>query len=255
MKIALLNKPTLALTNCELTFLDRTPIHLETALQQHADYASALQSFGLHVEVLEINPTAPDAVFVEDTAIILDEVAIMTSMGNSNRRAEVIAMSEILARYRANLRTIAVPASIEGGDVLVVDKTIYVGESSRTNAAGIAALAGITEPFGYQVVAVKVHGCLHLKTGITAIDDGFYIVNSSWVDTRVFAKSRLIEVAEGEPWAANVLKIDDGLIVNSAYPATAYKIESAGYQVHRLNISEFGKAEAGLTCMSLIFKV
>lgn len=252
-KTAILNRPTPALDQCELTFIDRSSIHLKTAQRQHSDYASALRRAGVQVDVLDVNQTFPDAVFVEDVAVILDEMAVVASMGNPIRRAEIPAMAEIIAGFRPEIRYISLPATIEGGDVLRVGRTLFVGESPRTNRAGITALEDIAGPFGYEVVPVKVHGCLHLKTGITALDDETFIHNPAWVDTGPFQNYRRIEVGADEPWAANVLRIGNSLIVNACCPRTADYIDDFGFTTERVDISEFGKAEAGLTCMSLVF--
>ena len=254
MKIAILNRPSRALEKCELTFMDRNTIHFDVALKQHADYATVIRDVGVQVEMLEVTQAAPDSVFVEDTAIILDELAIVTSMGSASRRVEIEAMSEVVAGFRETVKRISSPANIEGGDVLRVGKTLFVGESSRTNAAGISALDKFVRPYGYRVCPVKVRGCLHLKTGITALDDETFIYNSQWIDASPFAEAKLIDVAVDEPFGANVLRIDDQLILNAAYPRTADKIEALKFKTKRVNISEFGKAEAGLTCMSLVFE-
>lgn len=252
MYIGILNKPSKELENCELTYMDRKPILFEKALQQHTHYASVLESIGVRVHQVEVNQSSPDSVFVEDVAIILDEIAIMTSMGTPSRRGELKEMETVISAFRSRLYHIHVPAAIEGGDVLRVGKTLFVGQSSRTNTAGIHALRDIVSRYGYEVVPVHVHGCLHLKTGVTALNDDTLIVNPKWIDTHPFRKFKCIEVVNGEPWAANVLRVDDQLIVNAAYPETAKIIRSLGYNVHEADISEFGKAEAGLTCMNLI---
>lgn len=254
MKIAIVNRPNLALERCELTFLGRESIDLETAQQQHSKYVAALRRICAQVEVLKVNQKSPDAVFVEDVAVILDELAVITSMGSATRRAEVIIMADLIAGFRKEVRHISLPATIEGGDVLRVGRTLFVGESSRTNSAGIAALGDIVRPFGYSVVAVKVHGCLHLKTGVTALNDETFILNPDWIDPAPFAKFKLINVAADEPWGANVLRIENRLIVNASYPRTAERIDALGLMSEKVNISEFGKAEAGLTCMSLVFE-
>ena len=162
-------------------------------------------------------------------------------------------MHHALAKWRPVVRTITAPANIEGGDVLRVGKTLFVGESPRTNQVGIAALAAMVQPFGYQVQAVRVHGCLHLKTGITALDDETLLCNRDWIDGSSFVNYRLIDVDAQEPWSANVLRINERLLVNAAYPRTADRLEVLRFDCRRVDISEFGKAEAGLTCLSLVF--
>ena len=255
MRIALLNKPTPALEECQLTFLGRDSIQLEFALQQHAEYAAALCKMGVHVEMLEVNQSCPDAVFVEDTAIILDEVAVITSMGSASRRTETAAMAGATSNFRRDVRRISLPATIDGGDVLRVGKTLFVGKSSRTNDAGINAFEEIVKFFSYAVHRVQVSGCLHLKTGITALNDETVVCNPDWVDVSRFADYRLIQVDAREPWGANALRIGDRLLLNTSYPRTADRIDALNFECVRVDISEFGKAEAGLTCLSIVFEV
>ncbi len=253
MKIGIINKPSLELMQCELTFLDRESIHYDIAMNQHAQYADALQQAGVDVHVFDKNQTSPDSVFVEDVAIILDELAIICSMGTPSRRGEIDEMKKIISQFRDNIHQIRLPATIEGGDVLRVGRTLYVGQSSRTNIEGIDALIDIVSAFGYRVVPIRVYGCLHLKTGVTALSDDTLLINPNWIDVEHFNEYKLIEVAPDEPWAANVLRIDDYLITNAAFPETAKIIRSSGFDIHEIDISEFSKAEAGLTCMSLVF--
>jgi dimethylargininase len=252
MKTAILNQPTPALAECELTFIRREPIHFETVWRQHAAYAAALQRVGVRVALCTVNQASPDAVFVEDHAIILDEIAIMASMGSVSRRSEVGAMAGIISGFR-EIKAISLPATIEGGDVLRVGKTLFVGLSSRTNEEGFVAFEEIARLYGYLVIPVTVHGCLHLKTGVTALNDETFIRNPAWFDATPFRAVKWIDVPPDEPWAANVLRIGETIIVNAACPRTADIIERLGFNTERVDISELNKAEAGLTCMSLIF--
>lgn len=250
--VALLNRPSAALASCELTFIERKAIDLDRALEQHADYAQALSRLGAEVRILNVNPACADGVFVEDAAVILDELAVICSMGVSSRRPEIPALRQVISELR-DVSCIDLPATLEGGDVLRVDRTLYVGESSRTNAAGIEALRKTVAGLGYSVVAVSVPGCLHLKTCVTALDAETFLMNSQWLHDHPFKRFRLIEVDPSEPWAANTLAVNGTLLLNAAYPSTADKIEAMGYASVRVDVSEFGKAEAGLTCLSLIF--
>ena len=173
-------------------------------------------------------------------------------MGSESRRAELPAMRSVLRQYR-EVVDVALPATLEGGDVLRIGKTLYVGDSARTNSAGIHALRSIAGPLGYSVVPVKVPGCLHLKTCITALDDETCVVNPKWLDCEPFNHLRLLEVSANEPWGANVVRLPDTLLVNAACRETNEKIRALGFTIEPVDISEFGKAEAGLTCMSLLF--
>lgn len=252
MLCAITHLPSPKLQECELTFLESEPISMEKANEQHKSYCAMLERCGANVIVLDENVACPDSVFVEDPIIVFDEVAVLTSMGVASRRAESEAMEKIFSQYRT-IKSISLPAKIEGGDVLKIGKKIFVGESPRTNREGIAALEAIIAPLGYAVFLVKVTGCLHLKTGATALDEKTILINSRWVDAKGFEGFRLIDVPSEEPFGANVLKIGETLCMNEAFPKSIALVKSLGYTVDSTNISEFVKAEAGLTCMSVPF--
>ena len=249
---ALVNRPSAALAGCELTFLEREAIDIGRAQRQHEAYTEALRALGVDVHVLQVNERGPDGVFVEDVAVILDEVAVITTMGTPSRRGEIAAMRQAIAQVRETT-SMALPATLEGGDVLRVGRTLFVGQTSRTNREGAAAFQAVARPLGYTVVSVEVPGCLHLKTCITALDDETCLVNRQWLDVTPFAGFALVDVAPGEPWGANVVRLPLGLLMNAAYPETATRVRALGHDVRLVDISEFGKAEAGLTCMSLLF--
>lgn len=225
---------------------------MEIANLQHQTYRAMLERCGAKVIVLDENLACPDSVFVEDPIIVFDEVAVLTSMGVESRRKESEAMERVFSKYR-KIERIVLPAKIEGGDVLKIGKKIFVGESARTNKEGIEALKTIIKPFGYEVIAVKVTGCLHLKTGATALDDKTIFINSHWVDAEAFEGFAKVEALNDEPFGANVLKMGNILCMNEAFPKSIAHIKSLGYTVDSCNISEFVKAEAGLTCMSVPF--
>lgn len=225
---------------------------MEIANLQHQTYRAMLERCGAKVIVLDENLACPDSVFVEDPIIVFDEVAVLTSMGVESRRKESEAMERVFSKYR-KIERIVLPAKIEGGDVLKIGKKIFVGESARTNKEGIEALKTIIKPFGYEVIAVKVTGCLHLKTGATALDDKTIFINSHWVDAEAFEGFAKVEALNDEPFGANVLKMGNILCMNEAFPKSIALINSLGYTVDSCNISEFVKAEAGLTCMSVPF--
>jgi dimethylargininase len=243
--------PTLA--RCELTFRQREPFDLVRAVAQHAAYAALLRSLGLEVIELPADPALPDCCFVEDVAVVLDEVALLTMPGASSRRGETAAVEAALARFRSLERT-RLPATLEGGDVLRVGRRLFVGRSPRTNEAGIARLAGVAEPLGYRVLPVTVTGCLHLKSAVTALDDERVLANPAWIDTGPFARLGVVPVAPDEPGAANVLRVAGLVVAHPGYPRTLDRVAELGYAVRPLDISEFLKAEAALTCKSLLFR-
>ena len=252
MLLAITHLPSPALQHCELTFLKSEPISMEIANLQHQAYCAMLERCGAKVIVLDENLACPDSVFVEDPIIVFDEVAVLTSMGVESRRKESEAMERVFSKCR-KIERIVLPAKIEGGDVLKIGKKIFVGESARTNKEGIEALKTIIKPFGYEVIAVKVTGCLHLKTGATALDDKTIFINSHWVDAEAFEGFAKVESLNDEPFGANVLKMGNILCMNEAFPKSIAHIKSLGYTVDSCNISEFVKAEAGLTCMCVPF--
>lgn len=236
----------------ERTFVDDQPIDLALALRQHEGYRRALEECGASVTLLDVNGAMPDCVFVEDTALVLDEVAVMMSPGAVSRRREPAGIEPELAKYRPIAR-IKLPATIDGGDIVVSGREVYVGRSPRTNDDGIAALRQTLAPYGYSVTGVPVHGCLHLKTACSALADGRLLVNASWIDASAFDETRLVHVPETEPWAGDVVVIGDQIIASDAFPATIDRLRGLGWRVVPVSVSEFAKAEGGVTCLSLVF--
>lgn len=252
MIVALTREPARALDACELTHVERVPIDAGAAARQHRAYRDVLRACGARVVTLPAVDELPDSVFVEDTAIVLDEVAVLTRPGVESRRGEVNLIKPEVARLRPVVR-VEPPATIEGGDVLRLGRTLYVGLSPRTNAEGAAALRRLAAPHGYEVVTVKPRGCLHLKTGCSALDDGTVLVNPAWVDAAVFRGLEVLAADAAEPWAANVVSVGGALCVSAAFPRTAEMLAARGYDVRPVEVSEFGKAEGSLTCLSLLF--
>jgi dimethylargininase len=240
-----------SLARCELTYLEREPIDLGRAVAQHAEYAALLRGLGLDVVELPADDALPDACFVEDAAVVLDEAALVTMPGAPSRRGELPAVAEALARFRRVERA-ELPATIEGGDVLHVGFTVFVGRSPRTNEEGVARLRAFAEPHGYSVVPVDVTGCLHLKSAVTALDAGRLLANPAWIDTTPFAGLDVLSVAPEEPGAANVLRVAGCVIAHAGFPRTLERIAALGYVLRTLDVSEFLKAEAALTCKSLL---
>ena len=240
------------LASCELTHLERRPIDFARALEQHASYQDALRGSGVDVIELAADPALPDGVFVEDTAVVVDEVAILASPTPVSRRAETLAVEVALQPFRPLLR-LPPDARLEGGDVLHAGRTLYVGLSARTNEAGVQALARMVSAFGYSIVPVKVAGCLHLKSACGLLDEETILINRAWVNANVFSGLRLVDVPAEETWGANVLALPGAVFVSRAFPRTGDLVRSLGYVVVELNVDELHKAEGGLTCMSLLF--
>lgn len=242
-----------SLARCELSHIGRTPIDVALARVQHDEYLRALESAGCRVTVLPEQAELPDSVFVEDVAIVLDEVAVMTRPGAPSRRPEVASVADLLRRYRP-LEAIESPATLDGGDVLRMGRTLYVGQSARSNPEGMAQLRKLLAAHGYAVEGVPTHDCLHLKSAVTALSDGCVLLQPAWVDRRCFADFRIIEVNPAEAHAANVLRIGDALIMPASFSRTRQRLLDAGFQVTVVDVSELQKAEGAVTCCSLVFR-
>jgi dimethylargininase len=253
MDLALTREVSPSLGRCELTFVERAPIDLTRARAQHDDYCARLSRAGLEVIRLPADPVCPDGCFVEDTAIVLDELAIVTMPGSAPRRAETPAIAQALAPYRRVLQ-MSLPATLDGGDVLQMGRRLFVGRTSRSNAAGIEFLRRAVGPHGYGVVAVEVTGCLHLKSAVTALDDETILANPAWFDAAPLATFRMVQVEASEPGAANVLRVRSEVWGHPGFPRTLDRLDRAGYRITAVDISEFLKAEAALTCKSLLFR-
>jgi dimethylargininase len=243
--------PTLAA--CELTHLDRTPIDVGRAAAQHAEYEAALRRLGVDVRRVPPAPDHPDAVFIEDTAVVVDEVAVITRPGAASRRAETDAVAAVLATLRPVVRLEA-PATLDGGDVLVVGRRVFAGRTARTSDAGIAALRAALAPYRYEGQGVEVTGCLHLKSAVTALDDATVLVNPAWVDPAAFAPLRTIVVDPTEPMAANVVRVGERLLAAEAYPRTVARLREDGYDVVTVPADELAKAEGAVTCCSILVR-
>jgi dimethylargininase len=249
MLTALTRQVSPSFAACELTFLERQPIDVSKAIEQHRAYEACLASFGARVISLPPDPLFPDSVFVEDPAIVLDEIAVITRPGAESRRGETTSIAEALAPFR-ELVYIREPGTLEGGDVIRIGKKLFVGLSQRTNLEGIRQLSS----FGYDVVPVEVRGCLHLKSGACWAGGDTILVNHQWIDSSMFRGFNLIAVAADEPAAADVLPIGGELLVPSNFVNTSEILEKSGIKVRPIDVSELQKAEAGVTCMSLLFE-
>ena len=253
MAIALTRAVSESLAQCELTHLSREPISIERAREQHAAYEKLLESLGVSVHRVAGAPELPDAVFIEDTAVVTDELAVITRPGAASRRPETIAVAEALGQYRKVVHLEA-PATLDGGDVLRTRKTLWVGLSSRTNAVGAAQLGGALAPFGYKVHAMRVEGCLHLKSAVTSVGENLLLVNPAWLPADAFPGIPRIEVDPAEPYAANALRVGDTLIFPAHFPRTLDRLLARGLAVKTVDASELAKAEGAVTCCSILLE-
>lgn len=255
MRIAITRPVSTSIVQCELTHLVREPIDHARAVRQHAAYEDALARHVVEIVRAPALDELPDAVFVEDTAVVFDEVAVMARSGAPSRRPEARAVERVLARYR-DVEHIVAPGTLDGGDVLRVGKRIFVGRSSRTNDAGILQLRAVVAKFGYKLVAVDVRGCLHLKSAVTAVAGNTLLGNAGWVRREAFGNLKWIDIDPTEPLAANALWVGDGVIYPRAFPRTAAllrtHLDSLGLSLDFVDASELAKAEGGVTCCSLI---
>jgi dimethylargininase len=243
------------IVECALTHVDRQPIDAERAAAQHQAYEQALCDAGFDIVRLPYLADDPDAVFVEDTALLLGEHAVITRPGTASRADEIDSTAEGLQPYFPIRRLPA--GTLDGGDVLRIDDTLYVGKSSRTDAAGTRALADAVGPLGYRVVPVELGRCLHLKTAATFAGPDregrpTLLFNPQWVDSAIFQGTEPLAVSEGEPNGANVVRAGDRLIYAAGSPKTAARLGDRGFEIVEVDLSELQKAEAGGTCMSLI---
>jgi dimethylargininase len=237
---------------CQLEYQPRQEIDVARAVEQHRGYESVLRELGVRVISLPADPEFPDGLFVEDPAVVLDEIAVMGRMAKAERRGESEGLAAALADFRP-LAWLREPATLEGGDVMQAGKTLYTGISRRTNREGVKRLGEIVAPHGYRVAPVPVDGCMHLKTACSYLGEGTVLANRKWIDAAAMAGLRIIDVPPEEPWAANVLRIGETLLIPAAFPKTRKLLETAGFTVRTVDTSELAKAEAGMTCMSLVF--
>lgn len=242
-----------AIARCELSFIDRKAIDLSLARQQHEAYEVLLATLGTRILSLPPEPDLPDSMFVEDPAIVLDEIAIILPMGIESRRGEGASLEKELSKHR-KLAHVLLPGTLEGGDVLRMGRKLFVGLTKRSNAQGIHQLAEIVTPHGYEVVSVPVTGCLHLKSAVTSVAENTLLANRTWFDTTAFTGCDWIDVDPSEPHAANALAVAGTVILPASFPRTRGRLGSLGFRVTTLDISELQKAEAGLTCSSLLFE-
>ncbi len=254
MRIALTREVSDSIVACELTHLDRVVIDVDLARRQHAAYETALGALGCHVVQLPPEPQMPDAVFVEDVAIVLDELAVVARPGARSRRGETGSVATALKRHRP-LFTIDPPGTIEGGDVLKVGRALFVGVSTRTNQPGLEQFRQIVSAFDYWVEPVEVAGALHLKSAITGVGERTLLINRNWVDAHAFGDYDLIDVDPTEPFSANALLVGGSLIYPEQCERTRAMLDGLGIRIVPVNVSELAKAEGGVTCCSVIFDV
>lgn len=253
MVIAITRQVSPRFDECEITHIERSPIDLDLARRQHALYVNALKQLGCNVIELPAEADLPDSVFVEDAAFILPEAAVITRPGADSRKPETESIIRALSPH-LDLVQVCAPATVDGGDVLVLGKNIYVGLSTRSNQEAIDQINDLLQGYGYIARGVKTRGCLHLKSAVTRLDDRTLLINKDWVDPVHFADFDLIEVDPSEPYAANCLPIGAAIIFPAAFPKTLARLEVREYKITPVDVSELAKAEGAVTCCSLIIQ-
>jgi len=241
------------MSECQLTHLARAPIDVSRAAEQHLAYEKRLEALGCEVRSLPAEAELPDSVFVEDAAVVFDELAFLARPGAESRRAEVESIAEALAPYR-KLARIEPPGTLDGGDVLQVGKRVFVGLSRRTNQAAIEQMRALLPVYGYSVESVPVERCLHLKSAVSQVAENTLLMNPAWVERSAFRGLELIEVDAEEPFAANALLVKGVVVYPAAYERTRQRLAARGLGVITVEVSELAKAEGGVTCCSLILK-
>ena len=252
MLIAITRGVSAGVAACELTHLERQAIDLARAQAQHRAYEAALARLGCRVESLPALDDLPDSVFVEDVAIVLDKIAVVTRPGAESRRPETAAIAPVLANYR-RVTFIQAPGALDGGDVLRIGRRIFAGRSGRSDEQGIEQLRAVVWPYGYTVTDVPVRGCLHLKSAVTEVAPGVVLVNPEWIEAAAFGHVSVMEIDPDEPYAANGLLVSGRLIYPASFPRTRVRLEAAGLSVEPVDVSELQKAEGAVTCCSLVF--
>lgn len=254
MNIALMREVSRSISECQITNISRKPIDPEEARKQHEGLAQALRDMGYKIHMIEEDQSLPDSAFIEDTAVVLEEVAVITHPGASSRRGETKAVAEALSIYR-DLAFIGESGTLDGGDVLRIGRKLYVGKSCRSSAVGIGNLRDIVGQYGYEVVSVPVTGCLHLKSAVTLVGEGTLLINPSWVDPADFTGMELVTVDPSEPYGANSLLVEGGLLYSISYPGTRKKLEERGLEVLAVDMTELAKAEADISCCCIPFSL
>jgi dimethylargininase len=251
--LALTHVPSPHLDSGQRTHIARVSIDYDLAVWQHGEYCRMLRTCGADVHTLKVNEDLPDSTFIEDTAVVLDEVAVLASLGTEARRSELPGIEPELSKYRS-VHRIAASAALEGGDVLRLGRTLFVGLSSRTSPAGAQALEAIVTRYGYRILPVPVDRCLHLKTACTALPDGSLLVNPSWLDPEALLGFEQVRIPADEPWAANTLRVGNTVCLAAEHMQTADLLRRRGFDVRTTPLSEFAKAEGGVTCLALLFR-
>lgn len=249
---AIVRKPGKAMIKGLTTANLGSPIY-HKAIKQHMAYVNALKNCGLKVLELEADENFPDSTFVEDTALLTPYCAIITYPGAVTRRGEIVEMKKNIRKYYNTEEEIIHPGTVEAGDIMMVGTHFYIGISERTNLIGAEQLIRILNKYGMTGSIVPLEKVLHLKTGLSYLENNVLVASGEFLTNAAFKKYDLIEVPESESAAANCIWVNDKVLLPKGYPVTKQKIKDAGYEIIELDISEFAKLDGGLSCLSLRF--
>lgn len=238
--------------DCVTSFQNTPEINVELARQQHESYCKTLERLGLTLIRLNADDALPDCCFTEDTAIVIDDLAIITYPGVPVRVAETMEMEKTLTLLK-KMYHISPPATLDGGDVLKIDNNLFIGNSARTNEEGIRQVAAIVNPKGFEVIGVKLWNTLHLKSVCTYLGNGCILFAEGYLDDKIFSQYDKVIVPKEEQYCANCLVVNGTVLIPKGFPKTKSLIDAKGFSVIEMDTSEIEKADGALTCLSVIF--
>ncbi|MFX1420116.1 MAG: dimethylarginine dimethylaminohydrolase family protein [Promethearchaeota archaeon] len=222
-------------------------------LIQHSNYIKALKNCGLNIIYLDADEKFPDSTFVEDTAVVNKDVAIITNLGAPSRKGEEFEIKKSLERFYDNIEYIKNPGTLEGGDILKIENQYYIGLSKRTNKEGARQLAAIVKKYGFSCSTVRLLDFLHLKTGMAYIGDNNLVVSREFIGNPIFKEYNLIKVDKDESYAANCIRINNYILIARGFEKLKNSISNLGYKILQIDMSEFRKLDGGISCLSIRF--
>lgn len=225
----------------------------QLALKQHDAYIEALETCGLSVTVMEAEEDYPDGMFVEDVALVMPGLAVVTRPGADSRRGETVTMQTQLKQFFNQIEIIEAPGTVDAGDIMMVGKHFYIGLSERTNAAGAEQMIGHLRKHGYDGSTVTISEGLHFKSSVSYLENNNIVVTGELVEKSELASFNPVVITTEDAYSANSVWVNDRVLVPTDYPATGEKIQAAGYEIIELDVSEFRKLDGGLSCLSLRF--
>jgi dimethylargininase len=245
-------RPSPRLAEGQVTHIDREEMNVSLALTQYEHYLAILERRGYQLVFAQETPHLPDGVFVEDTMFAAGEHLVVTRPGASSRFEEIATIEPLLRELGAKPLAISEPHTMDGGDVLVVDRHVFVGVSTRTTLGAVDELRTLLSPFGFTVIAASVTGCLHLKSAITRLPNNELLAVTKWINQSLFTSHGFVVHQAAEDTGGDILCLDQIVVIPANAPRTAQYIRSLGFVVEEIDVSELQKIEAGVTCMSVL---